>query len=126
MVVKLGNTANAQRLVVAEEHARMRYLACGDAIELEEGTEGADAGTALRIVQRVLCTEVEDALVVGGERLIAEWRTSETQYFVDNRTYIMGKMLPHVKYSSKRSDFLRFYAYLCHAINDFAGLDLQH
>ena len=23
--------------------------------------------------------------------LVAEWRTSETQYFVDNRTYIMGK-----------------------------------
>ena len=28
-------------------------------------------------------------------------------------------MLPHVKYSSKRSDFLRFYDYLCHVIDDF-------
>ena len=28
-------------------------------------------------------------------------------------------MLPHVKYSSKSSDFLRFYAYLCHVIDDF-------
>ena len=45
---------------------------------------------------------------------------SETQYFVDNRTYKTGKQLSHVKYSSKRSDFHIFYAYLCHAIDDFA------
>ena len=25
-------------------------------------------------------------------------------------------MLPHVKYSSKRNDYHRFYLYLCHAI----------
>ena len=31
------------------------------------------------------------------------------------------------KYSSKRSDFLRFYAYLCHVIEDFfACLETQH
>ena len=28
--------------------------------------------------------------------------------------------------SSKRSDFLRFYLYLCHVIDDFACLELQH
>ena len=32
----------------------------------------------------------------------------------------------HVKYSSKRSDSLRFYAYLCHVIDDFACLETQH
>ncbi len=32
------------------------------------------------------------------------------------------KKLSHMKYSSKRSDFLRFYAYLCHVIDDFACL----
>ena len=42
------------------------------------------------------------------------------QHFVDNRTYITGKQLPHVKYSSKRSDSLRFNLYFCHAIDDFA------
>ena len=26
----------------------------------------------------------------------------------------------------KRSDFLRFYLYLCHVIDDFACLELQH
>ena len=36
----------------------------------------------------------------------------------------MGKLLPHVKYSSKRSDFLIFYAYLCHAIDDFVAQEL--
>lgn len=39
------------------------------------------------------------------------------QHFVDNRSHITGKKLSHVKYSSKRSDFLRFYAYLCHVID---------
>ena len=28
-------------------------------------------------------------------------------------------MLPHVKYSSKRSDSLRFYLYLCHVLLRF-------
>ena len=37
-----------------------------------------------------------------------------------------GKKLSYVKYSSKRSDFLRFYLYLCHVIDDFACLELQH
>ena len=30
------------------------------------------------------------------------------------------------KYSAKSSDFLRFLLYLCHVIDDFACLDLQH
>ena len=33
-----------------------------------------------------------------------------------------GKKLSYVKYSSKRSDFLRFYCDLCHVIDDFACL----
>ena len=45
--------------------------------------------------------------------------------FVDNRTHKTGKLLPHMKNSSKRSDFLRFYAYLCHVIEEFACLELQ-
>ena len=44
---------------------------------------------------------------------------TEAQDFVDYRTHKTVEMLPHVKYSSKRSDFLRFYAYLCHVIDDF-------
>ena len=58
--------------------------------------------------------------------LIAERCAPKSQDFVDNRTLKTGKMLSHMKYSSKRSDFLRFYAYLCHVIDDFACLDLQH
>ena len=39
---------------------------------------------------------------------------------------IMYELLPHLKNSSKRSDSLRFYLYLCHAIDDFACLELQY
>ena len=46
--------------------------------------------------------------------------------FVDNRTHKTGKLLLHMKNSSKRSDFLSFYAYLCHVIEEFACLELQH
>ena len=46
--------------------------------------------------------------------------------FVDNRTHKTGKLLPHMKNSSKRSDFLRFYAYLCPVIEEFACFELQH
>ena len=31
---------------------------------------------------------------------------------------LVGKKLSHVKYSSKRSDFLRFYDYLCYVIDN--------
>ena len=51
--------------------------------------------------------------------LIAERCAPKSQDFVDYRIHKTGKMLPHMKYSSKRSDFLRFYAYLCHVIDDF-------
>ena len=43
----------------------------------------------------------------------------KSQDFVDYRTHKTGKMLTHVKYSSKKSNFLRYYAYLCHVIDDF-------
>ena len=46
--------------------------------------------------------------------------------FVDNWTHKTGKLLLHMKNSSKRSDFLRFYAYLCHVIEEFACLESQH
>ena len=31
-----------------------------------------------------------------------------------------------MKYSSKRSAIFKFYLYLCHVIDDFACLELQH
>jgi len=37
-----------------------------------------------------------------------------------------GKFLHHVKNSTERSDFLRFNAYICHAIDDFTCFELQH
>ena len=52
--------------------------------------------------------------------------TPETQHFVDNGADVTGKKLSHVKYSSKRSDSIRFYAYLCHVMCDFACLETQH
>ena len=51
--------------------------------------------------------------------LIAERCAPKSQDFVDYWTHKTGKMLLHVKNSSKRSDFLRFYLYLCNAIDDF-------
>ena len=36
------------------------------------------------------------------------------------------KFVQNEKYSSKSADFLRFYLYLCHVIDDFACLDSQH
>ena len=38
--------------------------------------------------------------------------------FIDNRSHITEKKLSHVKYSPKRSDYLRFYLYLCQVIDD--------
>ena len=40
--------------------------------------------------------------------------------------HITGKKLSYVKYSTKGGDLLRFYLYLCHAIDDFACIVLQH
>ena len=36
------------------------------------------------------------------------------------------KFVQDEKYSTKSGDFLRFFSYLCHVIDDFACLDLQH
>ena len=44
---------------------------------------------------------------------------SPSQNVVDHWTHKTGKMRPHVKYSFKRRDFLGFYAYFCHVIDDF-------
>jgi len=52
------------------------------------------------------------------------WQTEQFLIFpCQELPHLRGKKLPHVKYSSKRSDFLRFYAYLCHVIDDFACFD---
>ncbi|MBP5620235.1 MAG: hypothetical protein J6X23_07340, partial [Bacteroidaceae bacterium] len=41
---------------------------------------------------------------------------------VDNGADVTGKKLSHMKYFSKRSDSLRFYAYLCHVMCDLLVL----
>ena len=48
------------------------------------------------------------------------------QVGVDYRGKNTVKSVQNEKYSAKSADFLRFYAYLCHVIDDFACLDLQH
>ena len=48
------------------------------------------------------------------------------QVGVDYRGQNMVKFVQDEKYSTKSGDFLRFYAYFCHVIDDFACLDLQH
>jgi hypothetical protein len=45
---------------------------------------------------------------------------------VDYRGQNMVKFVQDEKYSAKSGDFLRFFAYLCHVIDDFACLELQH
>ena len=49
--------------------------------------------------------------------LIAEGCAPKSQDF--SITGPTKKLLSHMKYSSNMSDFLRFYAYLCHVIDDF-------
>ena len=39
--------------------------------------------------------------------------------FIDNGTHVTRKYPSHINYSSKMSDFLRFYLYFCHVIDDF-------
>ena len=58
--------------------------------------------------------------------LIAYQLTAKSQVGVDYRGQNTVKFVQNEKYSSKRSDFLRFYLYLCHVIDDFACLELQH
>ena len=58
--------------------------------------------------------------------LITEGHAARAQYAVNNGCHIKGKQFSHMKYSSKGSDFLGFYAYFCHVIDDYACFVLQH
>ena len=58
--------------------------------------------------------------------LIANQRAAKSQVGVDYRGQNTVKFVQNEKYSAKSADFFRFYAYLCHVIDDFACLDLQH
>ena len=51
---------------------------------------------------------------------------AKSQVGVDYRGQNMVKFVQNEKYSTKSGDFLRFFAYLCHVIDDFACFDLQH
>ena len=64
----------------------------------------------------------------GGRRpaLIAYQFTAKSQVGVDYRGQNTVKFVQNEKYSAKSADFLRFLLYLCHVIDDFACLDLQH
>jgi hypothetical protein len=42
---------------------------------------------------------------------------------IEQKNKLMGEFY---KYSAKSGDFLRFFAYLCHVIEEFACFDLQH
>ena len=48
------------------------------------------------------------------------------QVGVDYRGQDRVEFVQDEKYSTKSGDFLRFLLYLCHVIDDFACLDLQH
>ena len=58
--------------------------------------------------------------------LIAYQLTAKPQVGVDYRGQNTVKFVQNEKYSAKSADFLRFLLYLCHVIDDFACLDLQH
>ena len=58
--------------------------------------------------------------------LIAYQLTAKSQVGVDYRGQNTVKFVQNEKYSTKSGDFLRFFAYFCHVIDDFACLDLQH
>ena len=55
--------------------------------------------------------------------LIANKLTAKSQVGVDYRGQNTVKFVQDEKYSAKSGDFLRFYAYLCHVIDDFACFD---
>ena len=67
---------------------------------------------------------IDSARLAGNLSLTCEFSFSPASEC--ERGHITGKKLSYVKYSSKRSDFLRFYLYLRHVIDDFACLELQH
>jgi hypothetical protein len=50
--------------------------------------------------------------------LVAESGTTKPQLAVDNWADVTVKLLHHVKNSTERGDFLRFYDYLCHVIQE--------
>ena len=58
--------------------------------------------------------------------LIAYQLTAKSQVGVDYRGQNTVKFVQNEKYSTKSGDFLRFFAYFCPVIDDFACLDLQH
>ena len=58
--------------------------------------------------------------------LIAYQLTAKSQVGVDYRGKNTVKSVQNIKYSAKSGDSLRFLLYLCHVIDDFACLDLQH
>ena len=58
--------------------------------------------------------------------LIAYQLTAKSQVGVDYRGQNTVKFVQNEKYSAKSADFFRFLLYLCHVIDDFACLDLQH
>jgi len=54
--------------------------------------------------------------------LIVYQPTAKSQVGVDYRGQNTVKFVQNEKYSAKSADFLRFFAYLCHVIDDFAAL----
>ena len=96
---------------------------------------GAEGGMEREMGHQVAC-HVFDAVtateVYAHQRacyfavLVAESGTTKPQLAVDNWADVTVKFLHHVKNSTERGDFLRFYDYLCHVIDDFACFELQH
>ena len=62
----------------------------------------------------------------GGRRLIVFQRAANSQVGVDYRGQNTVQFVQNEKYSTKGGDLLRFLLYLCHVIDDFACLELQH
>ena len=58
--------------------------------------------------------------------LIAYQLTAKSQVEVDYRGKNTVKSVQNEKYSAKSGDFLRFFVYLCHVIEEFACFELQH
>ena len=55
--------------------------------------------------------------------LIANQSAAKSQVGVDYGGQNTVKFVQNEKYSAKSGDFLRFFAYLCHVIDDFACFD---
>ena len=60
-----------------------------------------------------------EPIVFGSAFVSIYGRASSCALFLADRN-MENFRLSHMKYSSKRSDFLRFYLYLFHVIDDFA------